>query len=153
SPDIDTDKPVSRQEEMKLYEHYPWTAYWGGPLWGAGMGTTGMMDMPSLPLEEAIRAEAHTDAFNAPGDPHLWSTSSVEVFAISAKDGAIGDVEDFIIDDDNWVILFLVVDTGKWLPGKKVVLPPQLIKEINWEASSVIVDASKERIKNGPEFE
>jgi hypothetical protein len=37
SPEIDTEKPVSRQQELKLYGHYPWTNYWGDDPFGLGM--------------------------------------------------------------------------------------------------------------------
>ncbi len=58
SPDVDTDQPVSRQHEMELYTHYPWTNYWGGGIWAGGMGTAGMM-MPrsSVPMEEAVKKQ------------------------------------------------------------------------------------------------
>jgi hypothetical protein len=62
-------------------------------------------------------------------------------------------VEDFIVDDSNWTIHYMVVDTGNWFPGKKVTISPDWIKEINWETSKVIVNASVEQVKNSPEYD
>jgi sporulation protein YlmC with PRC-barrel domain len=72
-----------------------------------------------------------------PVDPHLRSTGDVTGYRIHAADGEIGDVEDFIIDDQTWNVHFLVVDTGHWFPGKKVLISPRWISKIKWEAASV----------------
>jgi uncharacterized protein YrrD len=154
SPDVDTDQPVSRQHELKLYAHYPWTSYWGGGIWAGGMGTTGMM-MPSssVPMEEAVKNGEQTSDAEADGDPHLRSAKNVQGYTIHALDDTIGDVEDFIVDDSNWTINYMVVDTGNWFPGKKVIISPYLIKEINWETSEVRINASVEQVKNSPEYD
>ena len=70
-----------------------------------------------------------------------------------ATDGEVGNVEDFVIDDRNWKIDFMIVDTGKWFPGKKVIISPKWIKEIKWDTSTVIVNVSVENIKNSPEYD
>jgi len=150
SPDIDTEKPVSRQQEVELNGYYPWTNYWGYGIWAGGMGTTGMMASPSLPLEEAIHENAGGDE---PANPHLRSTSKVTGYNIKASDGEIGDVEDFIIDDSTWKISFMLVDTGNWFPGKKVLISPKWIKEVSWEDASVSVYATEEQVKNSPEYQ
>jgi sporulation protein YlmC with PRC-barrel domain len=154
SPDIDTDQPVSRQQEMELYSHYSWTNYWGSSIWAGGMGTTGMMmPMSSVPMEEAVKNSQTSSGDKAHGDPHLRSVKNVEGYAIHALDDTIGDVEDFLVDDTNWTIQYIVVDTGNWLPGKKVTISPDWIKEINWAASEVTVNASVEQVKNSPEYD
>lgn len=153
SPDIDTDKPVSRQHEMELYKHYPWGDYYGGVLWGGSMGVTGMM-LPSHPGFEGGEQKEPGTPENAPNaDPHLRSTDEVTGYSIKSSDGKIGDLQDFILDDSTWKIDFLVVDTGNWLPGRKVVISPKWIKEIRWETSEIIVNATTEQVKNSPEYE
>lgn len=154
SPDIDTDQPVSRQNEKELYAHYSWTNYWGGGIWAGGMGTTGMM-MPrsSAPMDEAVKNSKNTRDAETEGDPHLRSAKSVQGYNIHALDDTIGDVEDFIVDDSNWTINYMVVDTGNWFPGKKVIISPDWIKEINWETSEVTVNATVEQVKNSPEYD
>ena len=154
SPDIDTEKPVSRQEEIKLNQHYPWRSYWEGGLWAGSMGTTGMLIPSTLPLDEAINAGTATDIDPSfEGNQHLRSTRKVIGYSIEAHDGEIGKVEDFILDDESWKIDFVVVDTGNWIAGKKVLIAPDLIKEISWSKSVVEVKTSVEIIKNSPEYD
>ena len=45
---------------------------------------------------------------------------------IGATDGDIGHVKDFYFDDKTWSIRYLVVDTGSWLGGREVLLPPHV---------------------------
>lgn len=61
-------------------------------------------------------------------------------------------MEDFIVDDDNWAIRFLVADTHNWLPGKNVVLSPRWIKRVQWADSSVYFDLTRESKKESLEF-
>ncbi len=159
SPEIDTHQPVSRQHEVKLYAYYPWTNYWGGGMWGGGMWPGGMgpagmmMPMSYLPIEDAAKESKNTPDAEPDSNPHLRSANSVQGYTINAIDDIIGDVEDFIVDDSNWTILYMVVDTGNWFPGKKVTISPDLIQEINWATSEVTVNASVERVKNSPEYD
>jgi uncharacterized protein YrrD len=153
SPDTDTEQTVSRQHEIEMYEYYPWTNYWGGGIWGDGMGTSGMMTEVHEPLAEAFTKENNTNSKNDDGDPHLRSTRRVTSYSVLANDGKIGAVEDFIIDDYFWKLHFLVVDTGHWFPGKKVLISPKMIKTIEWESSEVIVDVKEADIKDSPEYE
>ena len=145
SPSIDTEKPVSRQYEVEYYKYYGWPMYWYGPaLWGPtpypiyGHGGTWMEPNPQR-MEE-------------PADPHLRSTREVYGYYIQAGDGDIGHVEDFLLDDQNWAIRYLVVDTRNWLPGKKVLVSPEWISAVSWDKSSVVVDLSRETIEKAPEF-
>ncbi len=155
SPDIDTEKPVSRQEEIKLYEYYPWTNYWGmdSGLGLVGMGASRMMTSNRVPFVQAIHSSDESTETAEKGDPHLRSAEKVKGYTVKALDGEVGVVADFIIDDDTWEIKFLVVDTGNWFSGKKVLLSPSWIKEIDWEDSSIVVKATINDIKNSPEYD
>jgi uncharacterized protein YrrD len=153
SPNVDTEQPVSRQHEIEMYEYYPWTSYWGGGIWGGGMGVSGMMTQVHEPLVEAVRNENTPDTKDADGDPHLRNTHKVTGYTIHATDGKIGDVEDFIMDDTSWKLEYLVVDTGHWFPGKKVLISPKLVRQIEWDTSEVILKVSEAHVKNSPEYE
>jgi uncharacterized protein YrrD len=146
SPEIDTDKPVSHQEELKLYRHYPWTNYWGDDTLGLGVPPVSMFHV--LQTDEDNPGDKESD-----DDPHLRSTKKVTGYSVIAADGEIGNIEDFIIDDSNWKLDFVIVDTGRWFPGKKVIISPKWIKEIKWDTSTVIVNASVDNVKNSPEFD
>ena len=150
SPDIDTEKTVSRQQEIELYEHYAWPYYSA-----AGAGFYDEMGVPTLTdyLIPMNLANVEDKQKEASGDPHLRGTREVTGYQIHASDGKIGEVEDFIIDDHSWMIRYLVVDTGNWFPGKKVILAPEWITAVKWEDLSVYVDISMEAVKNSPEYD
>ena len=150
SPDIDTERTVSRQQEIDLYTHYGWPYMGiGGAGFYGGMGMSGMMES-RVPFEESILASTHHDK---PVDPHLRSIDEVTGYRIHATNGEIGDVEDFIIDDKNWRIHFLVVDTGHWFPGKKVLIATKWIRQVKWEESAVYADITVNEVKNSPKYD
>jgi uncharacterized protein YrrD len=149
SPEIDTDKPISRQHEMDLYGYYPWGNYY----WGSGMDIGGMGMPYASSIDQVAQKEADKSVNdNSNEDTHLRSTEEVIGYNIKATDGEIGVVEGFIINDHTWSIVFMEVNTGDWFPGKKVLVAPEWIKQINWKTSLVLVNASEDQVKNSPEY-
>lgn len=149
SPDINTEKPVSRQHEIDLYEHYGWPFNnLAGPNFYGGIGMTGMTET-RVPFTESI-AERNRDEDTE--DPHLRSSAEVKGYDIHAKDGEFGKVEDFILDSD-WRIRYLVIDSGGWFSGKKLLMSPRWITDVSWEDSKVYVDIPVEMIKSSPEYD
>ena len=73
-------------------------------------------------------------------------------YNIQALDGDIGDVVDFVVDDETWAIRYLIVDTGTWWPGKKVLVSPQWIERVSWNESKVFVNLDRKTIKESPEY-
>ena len=144
SPDIDTQRPIYRQQEVELHAHYQWP--WRG---GYG-GTFGAIPLP-LSVDEAS-SEHESSGPERRDDPHLHATREVIGYHIHATDGKIGHVEDLIVDDENWAIRFIVADTQNWLPGKQVILSPRWIKRVQWADSSVYFDLTRESVKNSLEF-
>ena len=53
----------------------------------------------------------------------LWKASAIREYKLLASDGEIGAVKDVLFDDRTWTARWLVVDTGLWLFGRKVLLP------------------------------
>jgi hypothetical protein len=145
SPDIDTERPVYRQHEIQLHEYYEWPRYWEG-------GYAGMFGITPYPVFEEVILEKSSKS-NRQDDPHLRSTRQVTGYRIHATDGEIGKVKDFIINDENWTIDFLVIDTGNWLPGKKVLIPPKWIKSINWADTGVYLNHTKKSVENSLDFD
>jgi len=147
SPGTDMHKPVSRQHEMELYEHYSWQPYWSSGFYAGGLWGV----MPPAPLfDERIKPDVDTgsNAADKKGDLHLRSTEQVTGYHIQASDGEIGHVNDFIIDDNTWQILYFVIDTNNWIGGKKVLVAVENIKDIIWEESKIILDLSIETVKD-----
>lgn len=143
SPSLETDKPVSKQFELEYHGYYGWPSYWGGP------STWGMYDMPAQD-PELWGGEAQSG--DQGGDHHLRSTQEVTMYDIHATDGDIGGVEDFIIDDVTWTIRYLIVDTGNWWPGKRVLISPEWIERVSWDESKVFINLTREEIKASPAY-
>jgi len=153
SPAIDTAKPVSRQHETELYQHYGYPYYWSGPyLWGYTV-------LPALlertPLEDEGRQETREqmERERSQDDPHLRSSDEVIGYDIQTTDDTIGHVEDMLFDTESWKIELIVVDTRNWWPGKKVMISPSRIKRVSWGAKSVMVDVTREQLENSPEYD
>ncbi len=153
SPDIDSDRPVSRQMEASVYDYYGWSPYWGmGPYMG-GYGYAGSSMGASSYLESGRHEQEIADTRRDNDDPHLRSIEAVTGYHIHASDGEVGHVEDFLLDDAGWSIHFLVVDTKNWWPGKQVLIPPRSAREINWSDRLVNLNVDRQRVKDGPAYD
>lgn len=80
----------------------------------------------------------------------LRSTKEILGYTLNAADGSIGKVLDFLFDDMNWMVRYLLVDTGKWLPGRRVLISPSSAGEPDWADQSIPVNLTKEKIENSP---
>ncbi len=72
---------------------------------------------------------------------------------LAAADGDIGHVKDFYFDDKTWVIRYLVVDTGVWLPGRLVLLSPHSFGLLDQYEKTLHVKLQKKQIANSPSIE
>jgi len=81
----------------------------------------------------------------------LRKTRDLKGARLGARDGEIGHLKDFYFDDDKWSIRYLLAGTGNWLPGRKVLISPLVVKNIHFAAHMVIeVDLDKDQIKHSP---
>lgn len=144
SPDSGTHRPLSRRWEAHYHAYYEWPVYWAG----AALG--GLAAYPSLLAEKEpeVLLEESSDE-----DSHLQSSSDVAGYQIHATDGDIGHVADFIVDDENWAIRYLVIDTGAWWPGKKVLLSPAWIEAVKWSEAKVYTPLTREAIQSSPAYD
>jgi hypothetical protein len=71
-------------------------------------------------------------------------------FAIEARDGSIGKVDESTTDTGR---AYLVVDTGPWIFGRKVVIPAGTIERIDTTERTVFVGLTKDQVKNSPAFD
>jgi hypothetical protein len=148
SPDWNTDRPVSRQHETDLYNYYGWPYYWD-----PGTITGGLASVPAANLMADYESQARQDKLEKPEDPDLHSTREVLGYHIEARDGGIGRIEDFIIEDENWHIMYMVANTGGFLTGHNVIIAPSWIREVSWADKQVHVDLERETIRNSPEYD
>jgi len=153
SPDILEHQPVSQQMQGRLYDYYGWDPYWGGNFLGMGSIASpvggAVMDAPG---SDAAVAEI-AQGIDQNADPHLHSVDAVTGYNIHATDGAIGHIEDFIVEDVDWTVRYLIADTRNWLPGQHVLLSPYAVTDIEWLDRHVQVNLSREKIKAGPPWD
>ena len=146
APPLDEDAPVSRQYEIRWVKHYSATPYWIGPYaWGSSEYPIGL---PGQGVKDDIVINPDVDQ-----DKNLRSASEVIGYKISASDDEIGHVEDFILNDDNWTIRYMVVDTRNWIPGRKVLISHLWIEFISWPERKVMVNLTKKQVENSPVYD
>ena len=147
SPSIESHKPVSRQYEEEYHRYYGWPYYWqGDALWG--MSNVPILTLPSPLL--SIQPAAASGPQPAREDAHLRSTQAVNGYHLQARDGTVGNVCDFMMDDQTWAIGQLVIKTGHRLSGREVQIPTNNIDRISYEDSTVFADLTSEAVEQSP---
>jgi hypothetical protein len=152
APNISTDEPVSGQMETDLYDYYGWDPYWSAGLYMGGYGYAGGMFAPtglgfrSSDREDEVSRGPH-------GDRRLRSVHEVKSYHIHARDGEIGHVADFLLEDGDWSIHYLVVDTQNWWPGKKVLISPRSIDSTDWSTRTVSLNVDRQTVKDSPAYD
>jgi hypothetical protein len=71
-------------------------------------------------------------------------------YSVEAIDGSIGKVDEATYEASK---SYIVVDTGPWIFGKKVLLPAGVVERVDPDSETVFVSRSKDEIKNSPEFD
>jgi hypothetical protein len=82
--------------------------------------------------------------------PEELGRLDVSGFDVEARDGSIGKVDEVTYDAGE---SYIVVDTGVWIFGKKVLLPSGLIKRVDRDEETVYFERMKEEIEQAPEFD
>jgi hypothetical protein len=79
-----------------------------------------------------------------------WGTTDLTGYSVEATDGGIGKVDEATNEVGG---SYIVVDTGPWIFGKKVLLPAGVIETVDLDEQKVYVNRTKDEIKNSPEFD
>ena len=83
----------------------------------------------------------------------LFSVRELQGFGIEATDGGIGRIDELLFDDERWVVRYVVVDTGKWLPGRRVLISPISIEFADKARGVVALHLDKNRIRDSPDLD
>jgi hypothetical protein len=83
----------------------------------------------------------------------LESTHLLTGFSLATEDGEIGSVKDFYFDDQHWNIRYLVVETGNWFFGGKVLISPYAIQGVAWEDRLLKVKMTKDQVRSSPSID
>ena len=132
-PDVDADRPVSRQQEFGMIRHYGWADY-----------LSVEPSFPPVALTDAAVGEQDTVSKMA-GDPHLRSAKGVAGYrGVDASDASVEGVTDFVIDDERWGIPDLVVHVDSLPDGQKAVVPTRWVTGVSWEDQRVLLNRLRE---------
>ena len=77
----------------------------------------------------------------------LRSVSGMRGFTIHATDGDIGSVDEFLFDDEQWTVRYLVVNTGGWLTGRLVLVSPIAFRSVDWDRETFDVALTRQQVE------
>jgi hypothetical protein len=77
----------------------------------------------------------------------LRNNKDLRGYAIRATDGVIGEVDDFYFDDEDWAVRNLIVDTGSWLSGRKVLISPLAVGHPDWLGQLLPLSLTKTQVE------
>lgn len=141
------DKPtVSREYEKQLVKYYGFPFYWStGGIVPAPPGSYYPVRPLNVPQNKISEKDLNTK---------LRSFREVEGYQIRAIDDTLGHVEDIMIDDTDWQLVYLIIDTSNWLPwSKKVMLAINWLEEISYVKGEVKINLNTDTIKSAPDFD
>lgn len=160
SPDVDSEKPVSKQYEVDFMGYYGYPYYWGKT------GLWGNEGSPNMISPGYYSVAPQPDDFGAPDkfadvnaalsrdtDHHLRSSDAVTGYHLDAIDGELGHLQGILIDIDTWAIRYLIINTSNWWLGHLVLIAPKWIKEVSWPTSKIYVDMTQQQVKDAPTFD
>lgn len=143
APKLSEHLPVSLKYEEEYNKHYRLVNYWDLPY--SSIETT----YPPRPIRIPTKDFSEDDL-----DTKLRSFKEVENYHIHAKDGIFGHIHDLIVDDEDWQIVYAIVDTSKWmLWSRNVIIPINQLTKISYIKREVEINLSIEKIKNSPEYQ
>jgi uncharacterized protein YrrD len=145
SPELDLQNPISPKDQRRLHTYYQWPGYMVPPFPVPAAGFP--LPVQQEPLSESEFPPQEED------NHHLHSLKTIKGYHLQTTDDELGHVDDFLIEDQQWVVRYLVIDTRNWLPGKHVLIAPEWTSYIAWEDHKVAVKFSKEAIKESPEYD
>jgi len=143
-PKIDTDRPLSHDEEMRLHGHFNWSMTWGG--------VSAEFPILSVPGIQELQIPAKEDVPTATQKTHPRSAKELEGFYVQTLDGHMGHVDEVLINTNGWYINYLLLNTKNWLHGKTVVIPARAFSKTDWINRSITADLTQDEIMGSPEY-
>ncbi|WP_294532704.1 PRC-barrel domain-containing protein [uncultured Rhodoblastus sp.] len=146
SPALAEHLPVSMQMERHLYDYYGWEPMAND----SALRANPIASKFSAPPLFMVAPQAETAADPLECDVHLRSVNAIAGYRVIGSDGALGAVEDLLIDEDRWSFPYLVVDTGNWFSEKHVLISRHAVKDISWSDREIRVDVSGGQVEASP---
>lgn len=81
------------------------------------------------------------------------NAKALQGYKLESIDGEIGKVDEFYFDDRYWTVRYLVADTGNWLTGRKVLISPYALGEVNILKRHITIGLTKKQIEESPSLD
>jgi len=123
SPDPETMRPVSRQQQLAWNSHFGWPEgepYWGGP--------------PSAPGKEF--------ALQGQDDPHLRRALDLVSYQIWEEDRSLGWLEGYFVEEGSWHVGYLLVRSGEWVYRDRMI-STDAVASISWGQHRILLDSTR----------
>ncbi len=142
APPLQEHLPVSSRYEEEYHKHYRIVNYWDLP--ASAMKVMYPPRPITVPTKDINEKDLNTN---------LRSYNEVANYHVHATDGVFGHVCDLIIDEDDWQIVYVIVDTSNWMPwSKKVMIPTASLAEISYAKKEIKINLTIDQIKQSPEY-
>lgn len=148
-PPLEENLPVSRVYEHKLNEHLQLINYWD-------QYYTTPTAIPGITHSIQIKAKPSPGDVVDPSEINtsLRSLRELQDYHVKTLDGELGHLEDLLMDDGNWSIPFLVVDTHNWIPwSRKVLLRIAWVDSFSYTEREVHVLLTTDMVKASPTYD
>ena len=83
----------------------------------------------------------------------LIGVSDLRGMSLRATDGTIGALDDICFDDATWMVRYAVVDTGSWLPGRRVLIAPDVLGEPDLGINEIPVRLTQDQVRSSPDVD
>ncbi len=80
----------------------------------------------------------------------LQSVNDLKGYDIIATDGEIGNIEECYFEDTNFMVRYIVANTGNWLTGKQNLISPMSITHLDREKRNIRVNLTKQQVEQSP---
>lgn len=142
APLKDSDPPLAQRREMALAREMGWSAPWEYRPMEAPISLSAAQEATTKMRRQVDVTRQH----------YHRSMNEVVGYHILATDGEIGHVCDFLIDDVTWAVRYLIVDSGNWLPGRRVLIAPEWIVNVSWANRRVQVELNRRQVRLSPPY-
>ena len=107
----------------------------------------------SIPSASKISQTAHNRMMGS-ADSHLRSGAELQSdYWVLGKDGDIGPIHDFVMDDQQWTVRYIMVNVGWWFSAKLVLVPPRFVDRISFNQGAVATSLPAEVALNAPPYD
>jgi hypothetical protein len=145
------DFPISRDQEIAFHDHFRIPYYWNSPFYDNSLGKSiypGISSILSCYSSESTLCRKDQSPHS-----HLHDADELCNFKIMGINEEAGNIEDLLIDKDDWVIRYLLINSNCLLSCRLIPISPLWIKAADWDEAEIYVNFKAKVISSAPKFE